>query len=114
MTKRSPKCSHCKRPTAELDSRRLCASCATEADAVADAYRYAAAVEAVATGDDKWLIHSTVNHMCFTAAGNTTAAPLIWQAVADKVSMGEPATYPNVCSLARAEAVALGLEISIY
>jgi hypothetical protein len=113
-TKRLPKCSHCRRPTAELDSRRLCASCATVADAVADAYRYAAAVEAVAIGDDKWLIHSTVSHMCYTAAGNAAAAPLIWQAVADRVEMGEQASYANVCHLARAEAAALGINISIY
>jgi hypothetical protein len=113
--KRTPKCSHCHRPAAELDSRRLCASCATEADAVADAYRYAKIIESVAvTVSDRWAIHSTVDHMCYTKAGNATAAPLIWQAVADKIQGGEQATYTNVCKLARDKAHAMGLNISVY
>jgi hypothetical protein len=114
--KRLPKCSHCKRPTAELDSRRLCASCAAIEDGIQSAFGYAKSIESVAvTVDDRWAIHSTVSHMCFhRGKAAATVAPLIWQAVADRVSMGEKATYPNVCNLARAAAAALGLNISIY
>jgi len=116
MTKRSPKCSHCKRPDAALDARRLCASCAEIEDGIQSAFGYSKKVQAVAVSlDDKWSISSMTYGMCFyRGKASATAAPLIWQAVADRVEMGEPATYPNVVTLARAEAVALGLEISIY